>query len=102
MLEVHLRALATRVPIVARTTAALWGRLQRPAIDLPHQHAQATHHVFKHARLQPALRWLVHRVPVREGVGHHAPLQAGAYDVAQRDNEMTLSVSPPRLFSAFA
>jgi hypothetical protein len=40
------------------------------------QFAQVLQHRFKHARLQPALAWLIHTRPRRQIIRHHPPLRA--------------------------
>jgi hypothetical protein len=44
--------------------------------------------VVEDARLEQALRLLMHGVPGREVIGHHAPGDAAADDVAQRVEDL--------------
>jgi len=60
------------------------------ALDLTHQHAQVANHVLEHVSLQPALHLLIHRMPRRQVVGHHAPLHTGAHDVALGGHDVAL------------
>lgn len=49
----------------------------------PQYHAQVMDDCCKHAGLQPALAWLVHRIPRRQVMRHQAPCSARPYDPAQ-------------------
>jgi hypothetical protein len=105
---VHLRTFAALVPIITRTSAAFRCRLKcsaienhhtrllHPVIDLPHQHAQVVNHLLEHASFHSALRLLLHGMPWRQVVRHHAPLHAGAHDISQAVEHLAQRVFPLR------
>ena len=79
--QMHLRAPAPLVPIVASAPAAFRRRRERPAVqngsrrlrhpvvDLARQHAQVANHVLEHARFHPALRLLYAACKFRAALG---------------------------------
>jgi hypothetical protein len=58
--------------------------LSIPAFGQTRKFTQVMGHGFEAARTHPPLRLLVHHLPGRQVVGHHAPLATATHDVTQR------------------
>ncbi len=100
----HFGAFLALIAIVAGTVTTFGRGLQGAAIEDDggrlcgslHRHpqnlAQIVRHGFKTARLDPALRLLMHRIPRRQVVGDHPPGTSRPNHVTQRVEESAQSV----------